>query len=157
MKNLTIFNPIYFLAFGFGSGKISPAPGTWGTIAGLIFAIIIYYLGLNYWLELALIVIAFFAGIYICDKTSHDMGVHDHGSIVWDEIVAIWLVIFFMPEKNTQYFFLAFLIFRIFDIFKPYPIKILDKKVSGGLGIMIDDLLAAVYSLIVIYLYHIYI
>lgn len=94
----------------------------------------------------------FIAGCYICEKTSNDLNVHDDGRIVWDEIVAIFLMFAFLPEYNWLYYGLTFVTFRIFDILKPAPIKQFDEKLQGGLGIMFDDILAAVYGLISLYI-----
>ena len=78
------------------------------------------------------------------------MGIHDHGSIVWDEFVGVWICLLFVPEINWHWGFIAFAVFRFFDILKPYPIKFFDKKLESGFGIMIDDVLAAIYAVIVI-------
>ncbi|ACL33721.1 phosphatidylglycerophosphatase A [Glaesserella parasuis SH0165] len=96
--------------------------------------------------------ITFIAGCYICDKTSHDLGVHDDGRIVWDEIVAVFVIFCFLPEHHWLYYLLTFVTFRIFDILKPYPIRYFDEHLQGGLGIMFDDILAALYSIIALYL-----
>lgn len=141
-------NPIHFLAFGFGSGLSPKAPGTVGTImAVLIYLVIVQYLWL--YTYLALVLVAFVVGIYLCGKTAQDMGEHDHGGIVWDEFVGYWITMFMVPV--TWYWVLAgFALFRFFDILKPFPIGWLDKKVHGGLGIMLDDLVAGLYALIIL-------
>ena len=97
--------------------------------------------------QLALIGLLFLVGIYFCNKTGKALGVSDHGSIVWDEIVAIMLVLTF-TEYQWQWWLAAFLLFRLFDIWKPFPIHQCDTKVKGGLGVMLDDLLAAVYAIL---------
>jgi len=92
------------------------------------------------------------AGGYICGASAEYMQVHDHGGIVWDEFAGIWLVLLLLPEHTWFYWLMAFIGFRVFDIAKPWPINWADKKVSGGVGIMLDDLLAAGYTLAVIWL-----
>ena len=94
--------------------------------------------------------LCFFLGIWLCERTSHDMGVHDHGSIVWDEIVAVFLVLLAVPRVSLFWCTIAFVTFRLFDILKPYPIRYFDEKLTNGFGIMVDDILAAGYSILVI-------
>jgi len=145
-------NPVHFLALGFGSGLIKPAPGTWGTLAAVPI-----YLGIAHTpliqlpIFLALIVITFIVGCYLCGKTASDVGVHDHGAIVWDEIVGYLLTMAFVAP-NLSNIIAGFILFRIFDIIKPWPIKVLDRKVHGGFGIMIDDVLAAVFAGVILFL-----
>lgn len=151
--NINLKNPIHFLAVGFGSGLLRPAPGSWGSLAGLIIAIFLWQLTESKGLFIGLTLISFIAGCYICQKTSDDLHVHDDGRIVWDEIVAIWLMFCALPEYNWLYFTLTFVFFRLFDIWKPYPIRYFDQRLESGLGIMVDDILAAIYSLIALYLF----
>lgn len=146
LTKVNMSNPIHFLALGFGSGLISPAPGTWGTLAGWLIGVVALQFVPPFYL-LFPAVLGFVVGIYLCGKTAEDMGVHDHGAIVWDEIVAIWLVLAFVPETSWLWYCLAFVLFRLFDIVKPYPIKYFDHNVENGFGIMLDDLLAAIYTL----------
>ena len=136
-------NPVHMLAFGFGSGLSPKAPGTVGTLAALPFWFWISSLSLI--LQLLFILVAFIAGVYICGKTSADLKVHDHGGIVWDEFVGVWLTLIFVPASWLG-LVLAFIVFRFFDIVKPWPIKWLDKKVHGGFGIMIDDVIAGLFA-----------
>ncbi|MBT5483086.1 MAG: phosphatidylglycerophosphatase A [Gammaproteobacteria bacterium] len=138
-------NPVHFLAFGFGAGLAPKAPGTMGTLVAVPLFLLLAYLPV--YVYLALITAAFLVGIYLCGRTASDLGVHDHGGIVWDEFVGYWITMILVPV--TWYWVLAgFVLFRVFDILKPFPIGWLDKKVGGGLGIMIDDVLAGVYALI---------
>ena len=141
--NFVFSNPIHFLAFGFGSGLSPKAPGTFGTIAAL--PLWLFIAPLNLYLQLLVIAAAFLLGIYICDKTSEDLKVHDHGGIVWDEFVGVWVTLVFVPSTWVGVF-AAFLVFRFFDIVKPWPIKWLDKHVHGGFGIMVDDLIAGLFA-----------
>lgn len=151
MHAINLKNPIHLFAVGFGSGLLKPAPGTWGSLLGLIFAICLWKLTASTLFFGLLTLISFILGIFLCEKTSHDLGVHDDGRIVWDEMVAIWLMFTFLPEYNWLYYALVFVTFRLFDILKPYPIRYVDQHLQGGLGIMFDDILAALYALLAIY------
>jgi len=133
----------HFLAFGFGTGLARKAPGTWGTLAGLVFVPVLQWLALP--IALAIIVFATLFGVWLCGKVAKDLGVHDHGGIVWDEIVGIWLTLILLPAHWT-WWLAGFVVFRLFDIFKPWPISVLDRSMGGGLGIMLDDVLAAVFA-----------
>lgn len=149
LKRLRLSNPVHFLSLGFGSGLLKPMPGTWGTLAGLLVAI-----PLLQWLSLPVFalftVFCFCIGCYLCQKTAQDMGVHDHGAIVWDEFVGIFIVLMALPNLSWNWLLTAFVLFRIFDIFKPYPIKYFDQKLESGFGIMLDDVLAAIYAVILL-------
>ena len=151
-KKINLKNPVHFLAIGFGSGLLKPAPGTWGTLAGLMLAILLWNITQSNLFFIFLAVISFIFGCYLCQKTSNDLGVHDDGRIVWDEIVAIFLMFAFLPEYNLFTYILTFISFRIFDILKPYPIRYFDEKLESGLGIMVDDILAAIFALISLYI-----
>ena len=118
------------LGFGFGSGLAPKAPGTFGTLLGLV--IFIPILLWNETLAIALFIASILFGNYICGKSAEIIGEHDHGGIVWDEFAGIWLVLLFLPEQNYLYWLLAFVIFRGFDIVKPWPINLADQKVGGG-------------------------
>lgn len=142
---LLLSHPAHFFALGAGSGLAKKAPGTFGTAAGLPLFWLIHTQTLT--TQLAIIGLLFLVGIYICDKTGKALGVSDHGSIVWDEIVAIMLVLTF-TSYQWQWWLAAFLLFRLFDIWKPFPIRQCDAKVKGGLGVMLDDLLAALYAIL---------
>jgi len=145
MKQPDMKNPIHFLAFGFGSGLAPKAPGTFGTLAAIPIYLLIAQQTL--WIYLLITLIVSIAGIYICDKTSRDMGVHDHGGIVWDEIAGYLITMIAVPFSWTAVI-TGFVLFRLFDILKPWPISWLDKKVGGGLGIMLDDIVAGLFALI---------
>jgi len=137
-------NPIHFLAFGLGSGAAPKAPGTFGTLAAIPLWLLFAELSLPYYL--ALLVVTFIFGCWICGRTSSDLGVHDHGGIVWDEFVGLWITFVALPS-GWGWVLLGFLLFRLFDIVKPWPIGWADKQVSGGLGIMLDDVLAGFMAL----------
>jgi phosphatidylglycerophosphatase A len=136
-------NPIHLLAFGFGSGLLPKAPGTYGTLVGIPIYLLIEPLPLTYYA--ALVGLAFIIGIWLCEVTSRDLGVHDHGGIVWDEIVGYLVTMVFAPT-GWIWLLLGFLLFRFFDILKPWPIRWIDKQVRGGFGIMVDDLIAGVFA-----------
>lgn len=138
---------VHFLAFGLGSGAAPKAPGTFGTIAAIPFFFLLAPLPL--WLYGAVVVFAFALGVYLCGQTSKDMGVHDHGGIVWDEFVGLWIALFAVP-MHWAWILAGFALFRLFDILKPWPIGWLDKRVHGGLGIMIDDVIAGLFALAIL-------
>lgn len=148
-----LFHPVHFLALGLGSGMPGKAPGTFGTVAAVIIFLSVHWLfgPLNWIVFLGLILATAIMGIYLCGKTASDLGVHDHGGIVWDEFVGFWMSMFLIPV-TWQWVLAAFVLFRFFDIVKPWPIKWADQKVSGGLGIMLDDLIAAGYVLVILHL-----
>lgn len=137
-------NPVHFLAFGLGSGAAPVAPGTFGTLAALLLYLV--FPDMSTTAYLALLSVGFLAGVWICGKTSRDLGVHDHGGIVWDEFIGFWLTMFMAPP-GLLWPVLGFLLFRLFDIVKPWPIGWVDKHVHGGFGIMIDDVLAGLMAL----------
>ena len=138
-----------FFAFGFGSGLAPFAPGTFGTLAAIPLYLVLAQFS---WSMYAwLVFIAFIVGVKLCNVTSGRLGVHDHAGIVWDEFVGLWITLFLIP-LSWQNIVVGFVFFRFFDIIKPFPIGWLDKKVSGGFGVMIDDVLAGVYALILMLL-----
>lgn len=153
LYRISLRRPTHFLAVGFGSGLMQKAPGTWGSLVGVILGwILLQFLSLNYFAILT--ALCFFIGIYICQKTADDMQIHDHSSIVWDEIVGVFIVLLALPEFSLFWCVIAFVTFRFFDILKPYPIRYFDHKLESGFGIMFDDVLAAVYAVICIFLIH---
>ncbi|AKX59894.1 phosphatidylglycerophosphatase [Thiopseudomonas alkaliphila] len=133
----------HFLAFGFGSGLAPKAQGTWGTVVGLLFVPVLSQLSLT-WLAIFLLAATLF-GCWLCDKVAKDLGVHDHNGIVWDEFVGIWLTFFAVP-LTWYWLVLGFVLFRVFDIAKPWPVSWADQKVGGGVGIMLDDILAGIMA-----------
>ncbi len=143
-------HPIRFLGFGFGTGLAPKAPGTFGTLPGVLLAGLLLGSGMSKIGLAVLCVILFFIGIPICNRTERDLGVHDYGGIVWDEIVAMMLVLACVPQ-GLGVWLAAFSAFRFFDAVKPPPIKWFDNKVSGGFGVMLDDVIAAVFSIILIH------
>ncbi|WP_298941493.1 phosphatidylglycerophosphatase A [uncultured Psychromonas sp.] len=156
LKGLKLSNPIHLAAVGFGSGLAPKAPGTFGTLAAVPLFYLLAMLSIESYI--AVLVVTSFAGFWFCHVTSDAMGVHDHKAIVWDEFVGYWItmlpVLFFYPDLNNTmdipfiWIAIGFALFRFFDVLKPFPISWLDKKVHGGFGIMIDDIVAGVFAAI---------
>jgi len=142
-------NPIHFLAFGFGSGAAPRAPGTWGTLAAMPFVLLWQQLPVGGYA--LVIVVATLLGVWLCQRTADDLGVHDHGGIVWDEFVGVWIALWLAPV-GWLWLIAGFVLFRLFDIAKPWPIGWVDRRVGGGLGIMLDDILAGFMTLGVLWL-----
>ena len=142
-RKIALTTPAGFLAFGFGSGLFPWAPGTMGTIVAIPLALLLQPLPLL--MQLGVIAALFVAGIYLCNKTSRRLGTHDFGGIVWDEITGFLLCSLAAPVSIKGYV-AAFILFRFFDIYKPWPIRAVDQKIEGGLGIMADDIIAAIYA-----------
>jgi len=139
-----LLNPVHLLSLGFGAGLSPAAPGTVGTLVAIPLYLALAQLPLPWYL--AGVAIGFCAGIWLCGHTSKALGKHDHGGIVWDEIVGFWVTMIAAPPA-WQWILLGFVLFRVFDIFKPWPVKTADRRMQGGLGIMFDDLLAGLYAL----------
>lgn len=142
-KRPNMRNPIHLLAFGLGSGLAPRAPGTAGTVVALLLYLPLSHLPLLAYL--AVIVVAMIIGIWLCGVTSRDLGVHDHGGIVWDEFVGFWITMIAAPP-GWLWLGLGFALFRVLDILKPWPIKWADTRIRGGLGIMLDDVLAGIIA-----------
>lgn len=136
-------NPIHFAAFGFGSGTLPLAPGTWGTLMAIPFYLLLRDLSLGWYV--AFLVAAIIVGVWLCEVTENYLGTHDYKGIVWDEFCGYWLTMLAAP-RGWQWVMLGFLLFRLFDIWKPWPVNWVDKHVPGGLGVMVDDLVAGVYA-----------
>jgi phosphatidylglycerophosphatase A len=149
-----VSHPAHALALGFGSGLPPRAPGTFGTVFGLI-----VFLLIDPWIErtvgmagwIAILVVGFAFGCWACLKTGRDLGAADHGAMVWDEIIAIWLVLLFTPP-GWSWAVTSFALFRFFDIVKPAPIRRFERRFKSnawaGFGVMGDDLIAAFYALL---------
>lgn len=143
--------PERIIAFGFGTGVLHPGPGTWGTLLGwVLWLLLLEHLPTN--ILAVLLLLAFIVGCVVAQRCGEDLGVSDHGGINWDEIVAIWWVLLLIPA-GIWYQFAAVVLFRVFDILKPPPVSTLDKHFKNGFGVMIDDILAGVYTLIVIHIF----
>lgn len=143
-----ISHPAHFIALGFGSGLAPRAPGTAGTLlAWALFPLL--RAPVSDAVFVAILASLFIAGVLVAERTGRALGVSDHGAIVWDEMVAIWLVLLFTPA-TLLWQAVAVALFRLFDITKPPPIRWADRRLKGGFGVMFDDLLAAGYAIAVL-------
>ncbi len=140
-------DPINFLAFGLGAGLSPVAPGTAGSLVGLALAWGTADLPLI--LRLVVAVALIVSGVWICGESARRIGVHDHPGIVWDEIAGIYAALLVVPPPLWAWAF-GFGLFRLFDVWKPWPIRDLDHRLKGGLGIMLDDLMAALYTALIL-------
>lgn len=141
--------PAQFLAFGFGSGLSPKAPGTAGTLVAIPLYLLIAQWSLFHYT--VVVVLAALAGVWICGAASRQLQVHDHPGIVWDEFVGFWITLWAVP-LDWLWVIVGFVVFRFFDIVKPWPISVLDRKVGGGFGIMVDDMLAGVLACITLHI-----
>lgn len=141
--SVVLRDPVHFLAFGFGSGLSPLAPGTAGTAV----AVVLYLLlpDMAWPLYLLFILCTFILGVWLCDRSSKTLGEHDPGGIVWDEFVGYWITMFMAPP-GWLWVFVGFGLFRLFDVLKPWPVKWADSQVKGGLGIMLDDVIAGIMA-----------
>ncbi|MCW9014956.1 MAG: phosphatidylglycerophosphatase A [Gammaproteobacteria bacterium] len=142
-------NPVHFLALGFGSGLMPKAPGTFGTLAAIPVYLLFSLLSME--LYIAAVILLSLVGVWICGYTSRKLGVHDHPGIVIDEFAGYLITMIALPTTGL-WIVVGFILFRIFDILKPWPISWLDKHVHGGLGIMLDDILAGFFALCIAHL-----
>lgn len=142
-------NKIAFLAFGFGAGLAPKAAGTWGSLVGMLWAALMLGMGLGKVGLFILAVLALGAGVWICNQTEAALGRHDDGGIVWDEIAAMLLIFSLIPQ-GFFWWIIGFALFRLFDIVKPKPISWADDKIGGGLGVMLDDVIAAAYTVLIV-------
>ncbi len=152
MNNITLFIAKW-ISLGFGSGKMPFAPGTFGTLVAVPIYLLLSKLPLMQYALVTLLLLII--GIWAAQKYSEFLGVHDHGSIVWDEVIGYLITMMLVPAE-WLWIVLGFVLFRLFDIWKPWPINLLDKHVHGGFGIMIDDVLAGIYAAICLYLIYRY-
>jgi phosphatidylglycerophosphatase A len=151
-------HPAHLLAIGFGSGLSRWMPGTVGTLFGWL----LFHALSTRWPELmtpatwgALIVVGFVVGVWACERTGRALGVPDHGAMVWDEIVAIWLVMLFVTPASFKNQLIAFVVFRLFDMIKPPPIRQFERRFKNGFGVMGDDIIAAFFTLLVLALWRV--
>ena len=142
-----LLNPIHLLSLGLGSGLSPKMPGTMGSLVGVGLFVLLPVMDWIYHLSLVVVTMVF--GIYLCGATAKALQVHDHPAIVWDEIVGIFITFILVP-KTWLWLCVGFVLFRFFDILKPWPISLADKHVKGGLGIMLDDVIAGIISLLII-------
>ena len=144
---------VRILGFGFGTGLTKSAPGTVGTLPAIFVAGLLFGMGMSHLTLLIVAAALFLLGVRICDILSRELGTHDHHGIVWDEFVAMLLVLSCVPQ-GLGWWLLSFLLFRLFDILKPQPVKWADSQIKGGLGVMLDDVIAAVYAILVVQALH---
>ncbi len=142
-----LLNPAHLLSLGFGSGLSPKMPGTMGTVIGVLIYLVLP--SVDWKIYLGIVLGTFLIGIFLCGYTAKALNVHDHPGIVWDEIVGYFITMFMVP-KEWMWILLGFILFRIFDIWKPWPISIADKRLKGGFGIMLDDVIAGIFALIII-------
>ncbi len=143
LAKTVLTNPVHFFAFGFGSGLVPKIPGTVGSLAVLPFIFLLKDVALvEYTIACCLVS---FIGIFICGHSAKLLGVHDHPGIVWDEFAGMMITFIAVPLSLTN-IILGFILFRLFDIVKPWPIRFIDRQVAGGLGIMLDDILAGIFA-----------
>jgi len=147
LRRKVLGDPVNLLAFGLGTGLAPYAPGTFGSMFGV--AIAWWTLPLGFEGRLMVLIALIVSGIWICGESARRIGAHDHSGIVWDEIAGIYLVLLLVPVTIMAWA-LAFGLFRLFDIWKPWPIRDLDHRLHGGLGIMLDDLVAALYAAVLL-------
>lgn len=140
----TVFtDPVHFLAFGFGSGLSPFAPGTAGTIVAIpLWLLLVQW---PFWAYVAATLLVTLAGFWICGESAKRLGVHDHGGIVWDEIAGFLITMIAVP-LGWEWVLAGFLLFRFFDIVKPWPARWFDTRVENGVGIVMDDVVAGVYA-----------
>jgi phosphatidylglycerophosphatase A len=140
-------HPAHVVAFGFGAGLARFAPGTFGTLLAWPFG---WLLGAAHPLVVfGMLAALFILGVWACAITGRHLGMHDHGSMVWDEFVAFLLMLAILPH-DLAWQLAGFILFRTFDIAKPPPIRWFERRYQGGFGVMFDDLLAAGYALVVL-------
>ncbi len=142
-----LIRPVHILAYGFGSGLVPWGPGTAGTVMAVPLYLLLQGLSLPYYL--GIVSLLFLSGVWICQTVADDLGVHDHPAIVWDEIVG-YLVTMSLAPHGWQWVLVGFVLFRLFDIWKPWPIRVADRNLGNGFGIMFDDLLAGVMAAMVL-------
>lgn len=147
LKKLKLTNPWHLLAVGLGTGLCPKAPGTCGSFGAMLIGMVVVTLAPWYVLT-GLAVILYFLGVKACNEAERAMGVHDHGGIVVDEFVGMFISMLWIPQGQWQLALIAFVLFRIFDIAKPFPVGWADHNITGGTGIMVDDVLAGLYALI---------
>jgi phosphatidylglycerophosphatase A len=147
LRQKVLSDPVMLLAFGLGTGLAPKAPGTFGSLFGLALAWWTLPLGFELRLMVAIALIA--SGFWLCGEAARRIGVHDHPGIVWDEIAAMYLVLLAAPPEIITWG-LGFALFRLFDIWKPWPIRDLDHRLGGGPGIMLDDIVAALYAAVLL-------
>ncbi|MGY3885905.1 phosphatidylglycerophosphatase A [Aeromonas aquatica] len=145
LKRLNLRNPRHLLAVGFGAGLSPKAPGTMGTLVAIPLYLLVSGLSTPWFV--ALLALGFVAGIWICQGATDAIGMPDHGAIVWDEVIGFGVTMIAAPA-GWEWVLAGFVLFRLFDVLKPWPISWFDRRIHGGLGIMLDDLIAGLFALL---------
>lgn len=140
-------NPLYFIAFGFGSGAMPFAPGTFGTLMAIPFYLLLRLLPVTYYIIFVILFIAFSS--WLCDRISRVIHEHDHPGMCIDEFAGFFVTMINAPH-GWSWIILGFLLFRLFDVWKPWPIRYIDEKVHGGFGMVLDDVVAGIFGMIII-------
>lgn len=140
-------HPVHFLAYGFGAGLSPKAPGTFGTVAAIPIYLLLAWSGPA--MYLVFLAVALVAGVFICGYTARQLGVDDPSPVVWDEVVGYLITMLWVPV-GVLWMLAGFLLFRLLDIWKPWPIRWLDRNVKGGLGIMLDDVAAGIFACVLL-------
>ena len=155
-RRALLSSPAGWLACGFGSGLTPVAQGTFGSLAALLPWLLLRHLSLP--LYLLVLLVGFAIGVWACDIAGRALGVDDHRSLVWDEFIGQWIALIpliipaLLPTRVSLWWLLlaGFALFRLFDVWKPWPIRWFDRRVKGGMGVMIDDVMAGVFAAIVL-------
>lgn len=149
-RRLLLRHPAGLVACGFGSGLSPVAPGTAGSIAALLPWLALH--ALPFWIYAAAVVLAFALGVWVCSWAVHALGAGDPGVVVWDEFVGLWIALapLVLVQRNLWWVVAGFILFRIFDIAKPWPVSWADEQVHGGFGVMLDDVLAGIYAAVLL-------
>lgn len=146
LRKLNLKNPWHLLAVGLGSGLSPKAPGTCGSFLAMFFCMAL--LMAPWYVTPLVAIVVFFIGVKACNEAEKAMGIHDHGGLVIDEFVGMFISIIAFPQGAWYLAILAFALFRFFDILKPFPVSYADRNIKGGLGVMVDDVLAGLYALL---------
>jgi len=147
-RRLLLATPAGWMACGFGSGLAPFAQGTFGSLAAILPWLILRLLPTQ--LYVFVIVVAFTVGVWACGVAGRAVGVDDHRSIVWDEFVGMWIALIPAVSEGWWSVVIGFVLFRVFDVWKPWPIRLLDRRLKGGVGVMVDDVVAGVFAAIVL-------
>lgn len=147
-RRLLLASPMGWVACGFGSGLAPFAQGTFGSLAAIVPWLALRMLPMQ--LYVFAVAVAFVAGVWVCGIAGRVLGVEDHRSIVWDEFVGMWITLIPAVAEGWWSVVIGFVLFRLFDVWKPWPIRLLDRRLKGGVGVMVDDVVAGVFAAVVL-------